>query len=151
MKNRWWIILVLLMSGSCLDETDCLPTGDTALIISFKKLADGTADEFVFYNIEAEGSDSIFYKTEPELRDTLSAATVAVNPFVQETLFTFILEAEEKTLRVGYKNEVRYISEECGSDRVQYDLKVLETQFDSVRVVNNVLSKSRTTNIEIYN
>lgn len=145
-----WIIVVAVVAGSCLDDADCLRTGDDALVINFKRL-DGRNDTLVFYNIAAEGTDSIFYKTaEPDERDTLHTVTLAVNPFEDETLFTFYFETETKTLRVGYKNEVRFVSEDCGTERVQHNLKILETGFDSVRVVNSVLSTSRTTNIEIY-
>ena len=152
MRNWCWIILVIIVASSCLDDPDCIKTGDTALVISFKKLSDGKADTVVLFNVSALGSDSIFYNTDPDELDTLNGkATLSVNPYTEETLFTFLFETETLTLRVGYKNEVRFISEDCGSDRVQYDLTILETQFDSVRVVNPVLSTNRTPNIEIYN
>jgi len=144
---------VIALASSCLDSAECIKNGDTALVISFKKLSDGKADTVYFYNVAAEGSDSVFYKSsEPDEIDTLNgSAIVAVNPYAEETLFTFLYEMQTVTLKVGYKNEIRFISEECGSDRVQTNLTILETQFDSVRVVNHVLTKNRTTNIEIYN
>lgn len=153
MRNWCWIILVIALASSCLDDPDCIRSGDTALVISFKKLIDGKADTVVLYNISAAGSDSVFYKSsDPDQLDTLNgSALLTVSPYAEETLFSFLFEAEVMTLRVGYKNEVRFISEDCGSDRVQYDLTILETQFDSVRVVNPVLSTNRTPNIEIYN
>jgi hypothetical protein len=152
MKNWCWILFVMLVVSSCLDDADCVKRGDNALVISFKKLSDGKADTVVFYNVSAAGADSIFYKSsEPDELDTLSAALLAVNPYAEETLFTFAFESESKTLKVGYKNEARFVSEECGSEQVQSNLTILETQFDSVRVVNSVLSTIRTTNIEIYN
>jgi hypothetical protein len=154
MRNWCWVIIVTVIASSCLDDPNCIRTGDTALVISFKKLADGKADTVVLYNISAEGSDSIFYKksTEPDKLDTLNgSALLAVNPYADETLFTFLFQTGVVTLKVGYRNEVQFISEECGSDRIQSHLKILETQFDSVRVVNPVLSINRTPNIEIYN
>ncbi len=154
MKNWCWIFFVLLIVSSCLDDADCLRKADTALKISFKKLSDGTADTVILYNIYAAGTDSVFYKSsEPDKLDTLNgSAILAVNPYAEETLFTFLFEGDNtKTLKVGYKNETRFVSEACGSERVQINLTILETQFDSVRVVNNLLSTSTTTNIEIYN
>lgn len=152
-KNWCWIVLVLLLAGSCLEDSDCLPVGDTALVIQFKRLLDGKADTVVLYTVQAAGADSIFYKSEPDKLDTMANGTVllAVNPYAEETLFTFNFETETKILRVGYKNEVRLISKECGTDRVQLDLTILETEFDSAHVVNSALTKNRTTNIEIYN
>jgi len=104
--------------------------------------------------VEGDGADSVFYKysTETDKLDTLEgSALLAVNPFANETAFSFVFETEDKILKVGYKNEIKFISEECGSEQIQYALKILETEFDSVRVVNTRLSTSRTTNIEIYN
>ena len=138
--------------SSCLDSPDCIKNGDTTLVIRFKQLSDGKPDTVVLYNVAAEGSDSVFYKTDPDALNTLiDTVKLTVNPYAEETLFTFLFETKTVTLRVGYKNEIRFISEECGSDFVQTDLTILETQFDSVRVVNNVLTKDLNANIEIYN
>ena len=145
---------MLIIVSSCLDEPDCLRNGDTALVISFIRLSDHKPDTIILYRVEGDGADSVFYKssTETDKLDTLEGtALLAVNPFANETLFSFVFETEEKLLKVGYKNEIKFISEECGSEQIQYALKILETEFDSVRVVNTRLSTSRTTNIEIYN
>lgn len=152
MRHWCWIFFLMALASSCLDDPDCILTGDPALVISFKKLSNGEADTVVLYHVTAAGTDSIFYQSsEPDELDTLNGeALLSVNLFAEETLFTFLFETEEKILRVGYKNEIRFISEACGSDKVQYDLAVLETEFDSVRVINPVLSKNRTPNIEIY-
>lgn len=152
-KNWCGVIFVLIMVSSCLDDPDCLRTADTALVISFIRLSDHKPDTVILYHVTGEGADSVFYKSsaEPDKLDTLvGSATLAVNPFADETLFTFVYETGEKLLKVGYKNETRFISEECGSEQTQYGLTILECQFDSIRVVNNHLSTSRTTNIEIY-
>ena len=152
MKNWGWIFFIAVLISSCLDDADCLRNADPVLVISFKNLSTNQADSLVFFNVTAAGSDSVFYKTdEPDEKDTLSTVLLSVNPFENETLFTFFLESDEITLRVGYKNEIRFVSEECGSERVQYNLKILETEFDSARVINPVLTNKRTANIEIYN
>jgi len=140
------------LSSSCLDTAECIKNGDTTLVIRFKQLSDGKPDTVALYNVAAEGADSVFYKTEPDVLNTLiDTVKLAVNPYAEETLFTFLFEAKTVTLRVGYKNEIRFISEECGSDLVQTNLTILETQFDSVRVVNKVLTKDLNANIEIFN
>lgn len=141
-----------------MDNDICLRGADNALVIEFKKFSEGVAvtDSAIFLNIEAEGTNGVFYLNDPtDVLDTLDAVIVTVNPYAEETLFTFNQYGGDavvsKTLRVGYKTEVRFVSEECGSERLQYDLKVLETTFDSVRVVSNSLNKGQSTNIEIYN
>lgn len=156
MQKACWVLIIFLvvLGGSCLDSDVCLRGADNALVIEFKKLSDGLSDTVSFLNIEATGADSVFYKTTPDVRDTLfenESAIVATNPYSDTTFFTFNdFNGETKILNVGYKIEVRFVSEECGSERLQYDLKVLETTFDSVRVVRNRLDKGQSTNIEIY-
>jgi hypothetical protein len=157
MQKACWVLIIFLIValGSCLDNDICLRGADNALVIEFKKLSDGLADTVTFLNIEATGVDSVFYKDFPEdLTDTLfvdDVATVAVNPYAESTFFRFNdFRGEPQTLEVGYKTEVRFVSEECGSERLQYNLKVIGTSFDSVRVVRNSLNKGRSTNIEIY-
>ena len=152
MRNRWWIILMMAFGSSCLDSAECVKEGDTALVISFKNLSDGKDATVTLLHVTAEGTNNVFYKEDPDVLNTLTGkALLSVNPYAEETLFTFVFETEQRTLRVGYKNQVQFISEECGSDLKQIDLKILETQFDSVRVVNKVLTKDRTPNIEIFN
>jgi thiamine pyrophosphokinase len=156
MKKWCWIILLFTLLGSCLDEPDCFLSADTALVINFKKITNGKADTtLVFNKVVALGTDSVFYQQQPDKTDTLKSITLAVNPFASEILFTFYVVPEESveqevTLRVGYKKRTRFISEECGSEELVYDLQILETQFDSLRVVNNRLTKNRPTNLEIF-
>ena len=153
-KNWCWIVIVLTILSSCLDSPECLRSADNSLKIKFTRLSDSKPDTVILFRIVATGADSIFYKSsvEPDELDTLNGtALLSVNPFADETLFTFVFDGDEKILKVGYKNEIRFVSEECGSERTQYDLKILETQFDSVRVVTNRLSKNSQTNIEIFN
>ena len=147
MRNWWWMLFMVGLATACLEDAECVKSGDTALVIKFKKLSDGKADTLFVVNVTAMGTDSVFY-TSKQLN---GSAVLSVNPYAGETEFTFVFEAEQKTLKVGYRNEVRFVSEECGTDRVQVDLKILETQFDSVRVVQPVLTKDRNTNIEIFN
>lgn len=148
------IIFLLVLGGSCLDNDICLRGSDNALVIEFKKFVEGEAvtDTVTFLNIEAAGTNAVFYLQDPDVLDTLEDETVVtINPYEEETLFTFNdFRGQTKTLRVGYKTEVRFVSEECGSERLQYNLKILETTFDSVRVVRTSLNKGRSTNIEIY-
>jgi len=150
MKNWIWILLVLVTMFACLDDPECLRTSDSALYVNFTRLSDGKPDTIVVYNIDS-GGDSIFYRNNPDVLDTLRGkATLAVNPFANETVFTFSYETGTKMLRVGYKTQTRFISEDCGSEEMLYDLSILETDFDSVRVVTNRLTTSKLTNIEIF-
>lgn len=156
MQKACWVLIIFLVAvgGSCLDSDVCLRGADNALVIEFKKLADGLSDTVTFLNVAATGVDSVFYKDNPDVMDTLfvnETLIVAINPYSDTTFFTFNdFRGQTKILNVSYKTEVRFVSEECGSERLQYDLKVRGTTFDSVRVVRSSLNKGQSTNIEIY-
>jgi hypothetical protein len=157
MQRACWVLIIflLVLGGSCLDNDICLRGADNALVIEFKKIVDeeDVRDTVTFLNIEAEGTNAVFYLQDPDVRDTItSKVVVTLNPYAEETTFTFNdFKGLTKTLRVGYKTEVKFVSEECGSERLQYDLKVLETSFNTVNVVRKNLDKGRFTNIEIFN
>lgn len=138
--------------ASCLDEPDCIRNADTALVIQFKRLLDGKNDTLIFYRVEAIGTDSIFYGQNPDVLDTLRGTSMilSVNPYVTTTAFTFYLPVLDRTLSVEYDRTTRFISEDCGSEVSLSGLTVISTDFDSVRIVNQILSKARTVNIEIY-
>jgi len=150
-KSWFWFVLLLALAA-CLDDPDCIRNADTGLVIQFKRLLDGKNDTLIFFRVEASGTDSIFYGQQPDELDTLrgTAMLLAVNPHAVATEFTFFFPVLEHTLIVEYNRSARFISEDCGSEVSFSGLKVTSTSFDSVRVVNPVLSKNRTVNIEIY-
>lgn len=157
MQKACWVLVIFLVValGSCLDNDICLRGADNALVIDFKKIVAGEEvdDTVILLNVMAVGiSDSIFYGGIGDDYDTLTSVTLTVDPFDNTTSFTFNdFKGLTKTLEVSYKTEVRFVSEECGSERLQYDLKIVNTTFNSARVVRNSLNKGRSTNIEIYN
>lgn len=157
------VLLIFVVLTSCLDNDICLRGSDNALVINFKRLSDGLTDTVTLQNIHSNGTNAYYYLNTPDVVDTIpykgssgiSAISkdviVLVNPYANQSQFTFNnFRGDTLTLTVGYKTEVRFVSEECGSERLQYDLKIIETSFDSVRVVQRNLNRGRSTNIEIY-
>jgi Family of unknown function (DUF6452) len=156
--QKWCgVLLIFVLFGSCLDNDICLRGADNALVINFKKLSDGLEDTVTLLNIESAGTNAVYYLEDPDTVNSIpstnfsSDVLVLVNPYADSTHFTFNnFRGDTLTLTVGYKTEVRFVSEECGSERLQYDLSIIKTTFDSVRVVRRSLDKGRSTNIEIY-
>ncbi len=141
-----------LLMVSCLDDPDCIRNADTALVIQFKRLLDGKNDTLVFYRVEASGTDSIFYGQDPDVLDTLwgNPLILSVNPYATSTAFTIYLPVLERSLSVEYDRSARFIGDDCGSEVSINNLRISTTDFDSVRVINPILSAARTVNIEIY-
>ncbi len=150
-----WILAMVFLAGACLDKPDCISQGDNTLLIAFKKItgAGPVSDTVILYHITATGADTAFYKQQPtDLPDTLrgTPARVTVNPFADSTEFVFRFPAEEKILRVHYQRNYRFINEKCFSEVRISNLQVTFTNFDSVRVVQPVLLKKQTINLEIF-
>lgn len=148
-----WIFLAVLLLPACFDKPDCISQADNALLVAFKKSDSGLSDTVVIYHIEAIGADSMFYRQQPvDLPDTLRGvnAVVAVNPFADTTDFIFRFPSEEKILKLRYQRNFRFINESCFSEVRISNLQVRYTDFDSVRVVVPLLTRSRSVNIEIY-
>lgn len=156
MQKACWVVIIFVVValGSCLDNDICLRGADNALVIDFIKFSEGEPidDTVTLLNITAAGADSIFYGGTGDKLDTVTSVTLAVDPYTSSTTFTFHnFRGATQILEVGYETEVRFVSEECGSERLQYDLKILSTTFGSAKVIRSSLNKGRSTNIEIYN
>lgn len=148
-----WILAVVLLLPACFDKPDCISQADNTLRIAFKRSVDNQPDTVIFYHIEAPGADSIFYLQQPvDLADTLKGtpAVVAVNPFADSTAFIFRFPLEEKTIKVRYQRNFRFIRENCFSEVRISNLQVYFTDFDSVRVAEPLLTQLKTVHIEVY-
>jgi hypothetical protein len=157
--KKWlWIIGLIGLVSACLDEPDCFRLSGNTVVISFKKLTTNKVDTVIFYHITAQSerktADSVFYKQVVDQLDTLKgkSAFVNIDPLDTKTLFTFYFQNDvQKNLEVGYNSKVHFISEDCGSEQIYGNLTIMQTDFDSVRVINPTLTKTKSINIEIFN
>lgn len=145
-RKRAWFLVFFLMAAACLDEPDCFSLNNYIIGISFRKLADSTADTVAFTRIRAEVPEVIF------AGDNVSKIFLPLNYFENETSFLF--ESANSTthlLRLGYSSLAQFVSENCGERFVLSDLKVLEHSFDSVRVLSTTPAREAgTTHLEIF-
>jgi len=147
MKKWFWIVLVLMVAGSCLDEPDCLDLNNAYVGISFKKMFDGKADTVALVGIYSQASDSIFYP--------FSLATdiqLPLNQFASQTEYLFDKAYDiDNSLVLTYENNpVEFIAEDCGNRYVLSSLEVASHDFDSLKIISNVLSAAPEKNIEVY-
>jgi hypothetical protein len=150
-----WIFALVLLLVSCLDKPDCISQADNALLIAFKKVVSNgvVADTVVLYHIVATGADSVFYRQHPvDVADTLKGtpATLTLNPFADSTEFVFKFPLEEKVLLLRYQRSFRFINENCFSELRIHNLEVVFSEFDSVRIVQPTLTKTKTVNLEVF-
>ena len=141
-----WFVFLLLMTAGCLDEPDCYLLNNNIVGISFKKLENSATD-----TVSVTG----FGTVEPPLLfsndTTLSRLYVPVNYFVDETAFFFENPEGVHILRLGYVSQAQFVSENCGEKFVLSSLRILESSFDSVRLVTDTPTREGSAiNIEIY-
>ncbi|WP_276368919.1 DUF6452 family protein [Chryseolinea sp. H1M3-3] len=140
MKKLSWFIFSLLLATSCLDEPDCFQLHNDVLGVTFRVIGTGQGDSVLLKNFIKEGENNI-----------ITSFNAKLNYFEKEGVLIFDGENDKKNfLAFGYTVKNQFISEDCGSSFELSDLRILDHDFDSVRIVNSTPTKGVGTNIEIY-
>ncbi len=144
LKRGYWFVL-LVLAGSCLDKPDCYQLNNNYAGITFSKLYDGKSDTLSIIGITSPASDSVFY---PFLRAT--GLQLELNPYEPST--EYFIETTMGTYRLvlGYRSEIKFVSEDCGTSTQLSDLEIENADFDSVRLVNQILTDPAQTNLQAY-
>jgi Family of unknown function (DUF6452) len=138
-----FIILTILLAG-CLNEPDCIATGNNLVKIRFKSDSK-TLRETTFTKITVSGATKDFT---PAAKTSLVELPVA--PDKQDAIFTFVFEGRTETIQLAYTATPQVISPSCGALTNYSDLTVTESSFDSLNVTFNRLLINAPNNIEIF-
>jgi hypothetical protein len=138
MKKLGWFVFFLILFASCLDDPDCYQLHNDIVGVTFRVMGTGQGDSVLMKNFS---TDKFEYGP---------SFNYQINYFVEEGTFEFQSVADTNFLSFGYTVKNQFISEDCGSAFVLSDLRILEHDFDSARVLNPTPSKGGGTNIEIY-
>ena len=148
MKKTGLFTFVLIIAVSCLNEPDCYQLNNDTVVIYFRIIG-GANDAIQLKSVQSPGSDIIFYGD-----TTVSSIPLPLNPKAEETFYTILGTDGGNSLQFGYKRQVQFVSEECGERYYFQDLKVLQHDFDSIRIVNTIPAPTPlptgANNIEIY-
>ncbi len=134
---------------SCFEQTDCLINNTNILKISLKGLTLGKDTTVTFISIHVLKAETILY-TNKELK------TLEVPLLTTDSTTTVVFNYTEKTklvsdtLVVGYRNELRVISIDCGAFLYQHDINIPKTTFEKTKVTSSVLLTTATKNLEIF-
>jgi hypothetical protein len=142
LKRGIWLLFIIL-AGSCLDQPDCYELTNNYVGITFKKLYDGKADTLAILGITTPDSDSTFYPF--SLATSLS---LELNPFTNATDFQLATIYGTYRFVLGYQSDVRFVSEDCGISTMLSGLNINYSEFDSVRIINGLLTNPAQINIE---
>lgn len=142
------ILMVVLLPG-CFEQTDCIITNTNILKISLKGKTLGKDTAVTFISIRVLNAETDLYANQ-EIK------TLQVPVSTTDSLATVIFKYTEKTklisdtLVVGYRNELRVISRDCGAYLYQHDINVPKTTFEKTKVTASVLLTTVTKNLEIF-
>lgn len=140
LRTAVWIGFFMAMSVSCLEQPDCYSLNNNAVQLSFKKLADNSADAILFQEVIALDAQKPLLAAQ-----TVSAMNLPLNYLATETTFIFKQADGTDTLIVDYLSRAQFVSDSCGQRFVLSDLVIKHHSFDSVRVLSNVPFKASTT------
>lgn len=145
-KKCAFFLLLLTMTAGCLDEPDCYQLNNYIIGISFKKLADSTADTVAFTGFGTSEPPLLFSND-----TTVSKLYLPLNYFKDETTYFFETAEDVKTLQLGYVSQAQFVSENCGEKFVLSSLRILQNSFDSVRLVSDTPTQAGSSiQIEIF-
>jgi hypothetical protein len=147
-KKSTWFLFLVLFAVSCLDEPDCYLLNNDIVRINFRVIGSGKSDSVAIRSAIVENTIALFQETHDTIITTVA---LPLNYHAESTLVNFASADQEKLLQLGYEVQVQFVSDECGPRYILSNLKVLEAQFDSIRVVNNTPGRDGSTvNLEIF-
>lgn len=147
-KKGIWLLVLTIVTGGCLDEPDCYQLNNHLLGIAFKELEDSTADTVAITAFGTFDPNLLFLEGDTTISRLLG---LPLNYFQDETTFFFQEPDTLRVLRLGYLSQAQFVSENCGERFVLSELRVLEHNFDSVRLVTDFPTRDgRSIQIEIF-
>ncbi|MCG8311490.1 MAG: hypothetical protein MI975_29145 [Cytophagales bacterium] len=176
-RSIFWGIVFLsgLIFFSCANE-DCISIFNNHLLVEFIRADTLESGEIilepvdtVFHEVTAIGNDSVFYTPDTLIRSIL---TLPVDPAGERTSFrlemldsitydTLSLDPIEidtnyhvnptpHIITVTYRRRQRIISEDCGVEITYTNVKVDESTFQTINLVEDKLSRLNEANIEVF-
>ena len=140
------VMLIIFSIAGCSEIVDCKRETKTTARISFFKKIDGTSLEIAFDTITAIGTDSIFFT----VKDSLSVYDIPLDPNSISTTFIFIKASVTDTLNLGYENQFVIIDQDCAPEIAFDNLEIINTSFDSLKIVERRLLIEVENNIKIF-
>lgn len=142
----WLPFLCLLMGTSCLDVGDCLVSNSNLVRVSLKSVKTKKDSTVAFTSVKL-ANGTVLYANKG-----LSSLELPVDPSATVTAFYFQRDALNDTLIFQYRNEAVVVSPDCGAFPFQKDVNLVHNTFerDSVRWLNNQLSKTAKVNVEVF-
>jgi len=146
MKTRNLVLILLISIWGCNEIEQCqLDPNSEFLVGTFYNIKDSVARDTLVFNAVVPSNQPLnFYDT------IIFGAFFPLNPTDTTISYTFMTDSMDYQLSLSYDVLYYLFSPDCDPSIRYFDLKVVETNFDSVAVVGDVLDLQIPINLEIY-
>jgi hypothetical protein len=126
-------LLFLLLAVACLDEPDCFNLTNDTVTIVFRKMFDGRVDTVTFARVDVTGTQLTVFDEDTVVLTNLSVLVdyTATSSLIKVKTFERITDIE-----LGYRVQGQFVSESCGPKFLLSELKVLNSNADSIAIAN---------------
>jgi hypothetical protein len=137
MKKSSWFIFFLILAVSCLDDPDCFRLNNNVVGFAFRVIGTNRADTVRLTRVDVTGLNGFYPDT------VTSSVFVPINFTTTASTVTFSYEdGTTKYVDLEYLLKSQFISEDCGSRYELSDLRALNSDIDSIRVINGSPNKA---------
>lgn len=136
--------------ASCFSQGDCIIVSTNVMKVGLQKKLDGKPKLTTFIRIQEIDEGGVLDLDTLEGRE-LSVLPLPLNPNYTESTFVFVTsDLLTYHLSLHYTHFTRIIATDCGAFTYYENLSVVQTDFDSTRLVNPQLYKSVPTNLQVF-
>lgn len=146
MKGIIWFVFLLIIVCACLDEPDCFRVTNNQIGIVFRVLGSTRADSIPFEGLTISGANGVF-----DINQQTGLLNIPLNIAVDESNILFIDSAgSTRFLNLAYFIQRQFVNDECGPKTNIINIRPVDSNFDSVRLVDGNAGAGGITNIELF-
>jgi hypothetical protein len=144
MRSFFPILILMILTISCLDQPDCIGLHNDVVGFSFKNAGNGTAISIQVDSVIAD--NAVIAKPGP-----VTSFSMPINYYKDQTSFKVYIGGVVHNLTLGYKVQTQFITTDCGERFQVSSLEVKAHDFERVSVVNGTPgASSGSKNLEIF-
>lgn len=142
------MLVLSFLCAQCLEEGDCQKQASTLLKVAFISKETGKSVKVSVTRVVADSTFTVYSSSNSKAVSTLN---IPVDPYdtITPLVFTILKEAD-KQLTISYTRHAILIAPDCGPENLLANLSIVNTDFDSLKLVTPLISVSKTANIDIY-
>lgn len=136
--------MAAILMAAC-NEADCISKTTNFVNIKFYKISTFETDTLAIDSVTALNPDTLL------LANAEVTSLRLPLQYTGSTIFVINSDIGNDTIILNYRVRARLVSEDCGVETIFSDLKFERNDYDSAKVVNNILIEDITEDVKIFN